>query len=93
MAVISASELTYTYALGTTSGDDPKLTGDPDRSLFNRHEKHEVLYLLNKFAEKHSLTLAGAQKAERMIHMGLPATTRSQINVVIWLESNWASYQ
>ncbi|WP_455913776.1 hypothetical protein [Pseudomonas syringae] len=93
MAVISASELTYSYAPGTTSGDDPKLTGDPDHSLFNRHEEHEVLYLLNKFAEKHFLNLAGAQKAERMIHTGLPSTTKSQINVVIWLESNWAIYQ
>jgi len=93
MAVISASELTYSYTPGTTAGDDPKLRGDPDHSLFSRHEKHEILYLLNKFAEKHSLNLAGAQKAERMIHTGLPSTTRSQINVVTWLEANWANYK
>jgi hypothetical protein len=92
MPVITASGLNYTYPPGTTARDDPKLTGNPDHSLFNRHEKHEMLYLLNKFAEKHSLNLASAQKAERMIHTGLPSDTRSQANVVAWLEANWANY-
>ena len=93
MAVISASDLRHPYSPGTTAGDDPKLRGDPDHSLFSRHEIHEVLYLLNKFAEKHALGLAGALKGERMIHAGLPSTTRSQVNVVAWLEANWANYQ
>lgn len=92
MSVISASGLTYTYHPGNTTGDDPKLRGNPDHSLFNRNEKHEVLYLLNKFAEKHGLNLASAQKAERMIHTGLPSTTRSQEHVVAWLETNWGNY-
>lgn len=92
MTVITAAGLTYTYHPGTTAGDDPKLTGNPDHSLFNRNEKHEMLYLLNKFAEKHNLNLASAQKAERMIHTGLPSSTRSQANVVTWLEENWSSY-
>ncbi|MGF6209210.1 hypothetical protein [Pseudomonas frederiksbergensis] len=92
MSVITGSELGYTYQPGTTKGDDPKLRGSPDNSLFSRHEIHEVLYLLNKFCEKHSLNKASALKAERMIHTGLPSTTHSQTKVVDWLEANWNSY-
>jgi len=92
MTVITAGDLAYSYQSGATKGDDPKLRGNPDHSLFSRNEKYEVLYLINKFCEKHSLNKASALKTERMIHAGLPATTHSQVNVVAWLEKNWNSY-
>lgn len=90
MAKFGSKDLLYTYPAGNTPGDDPKLRGEPDSSLFSRHEKHEVLYLLNKLAEKYSDV--DAAKYERLIHQHLPSTTRSQQNVYNWIVANWNNY-
>ena len=93
MSLISASDLKYNYSGTATKNDDPKLRGEPDRSLFNRHEKYEVLYLINKFAEKYNLKqISSGHKVERLIHDHLPSDVRSQEHVVQWLASNWEKY-
>ncbi|SAH99806.1 Uncharacterised protein [Bordetella ansorpii] len=93
MAVITADTLGYPYAKGATRGDDLKLRGEPDSSLFNRKEIYEVVYLLNRFCAKHNFNRAAALKAERMIQTGLPADVRTQANVVAWLEAHWAKFK
>ena len=88
-----ASNLQYKYSKGNTEGDDPKLRGEPDRSLFNRNEKHEVIYLIGKFVSKHGIsTVESIQKTERMIQEHLPGNIREQSAVVNWLEINWRNY-
>lgn len=90
MPKFTSGDLTYRYAPGNTPGDDPKLRGEPDSSLFNRNELHEVLYLLNKLGEKYSDVEVG--KFERLIHTQLPGTVRSQVNVYNWVVNNWNNY-
>jgi hypothetical protein len=93
MALLTNSDLRYPYSGTATSNDDPKLRGEPDRSLFNRHEKYEVLYLINKFAEKNGFkNKASGQKVEKLIKEHLPPHVRSQEHVVQWLEDNWDKY-
>ena len=93
MALISSSDLQYSYSITTTPNDDPRLRGEPDHSLFNRHEKYEVLYLINKLADKHNLKdKASGHKAERMIQRYLPTDIRKQEDVISWLEINWKKY-
>lgn len=91
MALISTADLFFKdYKWTAYPTDDPRVTGKPDSTFLNRHEGYEVLYFINKFAEKHSLKeKAYATKAEKMIRNELPSTTRSQENVVKWLEDNW----
>ncbi len=88
------SNLQYThYSWTAMSGDDPKISGVPDSTLFNRNEGYEVLYLINKFLEKHSLTsIQAGQKVERMIRTGLPVDVRGQKNVIDWITTNWDKY-
>lgn len=90
MNLIKSSELKYKYSWSAISGDNPKVVGEPDSTLFNRNEGYEVLYLINKlskiwgFKEK-----ASALKLEKMINEELPSDIRSQENVKSWLSKNW----
>lgn len=81
--LFAESELKYHYG-SSTSHDDPKLRGNPDHSLFSRHEKHEVLYLINHILKTHA-TLAenprgNGAKIEELIH-GMPSNLHSQAHV------------
>lgn len=84
------SDMLYSYSWAADGGDNPRLTGEPDNSLFNRTEGYEVLYLINKFGEATGrTTIAAGNKAERMIKHDLPGDIRTQIGVKNWLNSNW----
>lgn len=94
MSLISKSDLFYKdYSWTAVSGDNPKVTGEPDSTLFNRHEGYEVLYLINKLAEIWKLNKkASATKMEKMIRNHLPSDIRSQVNVKQWIQDNWNNY-
>lgn len=90
MALISKADLFYKdYKWTAYPTDDPRITGKPDSTFLNRHEGYEVLYFINKFAEKYGFKeKASATKTEKMIRNELPTTTRSQENVAKWLVDN-----
>lgn len=70
--------------------DDPKVTGQPDNTLFARKEGYEMLYLVNAFADANSFKqIASCKKAEKLIREKLPSEIRSQIKVKEWLRTNW----
>lgn len=93
MALISKSDLQYEYSWTAIEGDNPKVTGKPDSTMFNRNEGYEVLYLINKLAEMWKLKQkASGLKLETMIKKHLPSNTRSQENVQQWLYDNWKKY-
>lgn len=78
------------YSWTAISGDDPKITGNPDSSLFSRKEGYEVLYMINKVLEYRGLSsVTSGQKAETLIKDSLPSTVRSQEKVFNWLNNNW----
>jgi hypothetical protein len=93
MALLTGSDLQYSYNETATSNDNPQLRGEPDRSLVNRHEKYEVLYFINRLAEiKGWQNKAIGLKAERLIKVHLPPNIRSRENIIEWLENNWNLY-
>lgn len=85
MAVISRSDLEYTYTWTAAQGDNPRLTGSPDRELLNRNEGYEVLHYLNDVCKSREIAL----KAERMIRHHLPSDIRSRTRITDWLNANW----
>ena len=83
------SDLEYKYDW-TIKQDDPKLRGNPDHSLFNRHQGWEMLYFVNRFGILHNVsTVTAGKKVERMLRDHLPSDIRSQANVKQWVYDNW----
>lgn len=88
MAVISKADLKFDYKWSADKGDNPKLTGSPDRDLIDRDEGYEVLRYLNAVSK----TKATALKAERLIKQHLPGSVRSRARITEWLQQNWSNY-
>lgn len=81
------------YSWTVLPGDNPKISGVPDSTLFNRNEGYEVLYLINRFMSDTNIkNVESGQKIERMIRTGLPSDVRGQKNVVEWLIKKWKQY-
>jgi len=91
MSVISKTELFYKdYSWTVLSGDNPKISGEPDSTLLNRKEGYEILYFVNKFCEKHELKQKNSGlKVEKMIRNEVPNEIHSQEKISGWLVSNW----
>jgi len=92
MALIKKSELKYKYSWTVISGDEPKVTGEPDSTRFSRNEGYEVLYLINKLADLWKLkNITLAHKIEEMIKYNLPSETQTQKDVMDWIgyKRNW----
>ncbi|MCK5519554.1 MAG: hypothetical protein KAI81_00450 [Candidatus Marinimicrobia bacterium] len=94
MGLLKETDLHYKdYSDTVFGGDDPEISGKPDSTLFNRKEKYEVLYMINKIAKKHDfLKINSGFKIERMLHEHLPGSVRKQIEVVAWVEKEWRNY-
>ena len=95
MGLLEKSDLLFKneYSWNALKGDDPRITGEPDSTLFNRNEGYEVLYLINKLAEKWGLSSKyDGLKMERMIKNNLLSDIRSQENVKEWIFNNWERY-
>lgn len=91
MNLISKDDLYYKdYSWTTISGDNPKVTGQPDSTLLNRKEGYEILYFVNKYCELKGLKQkSNATKVERLIREKVPANIYSQAKIKTWIEDNW----
>lgn len=98
MPTITKSDLIYQdYSWSTFRNDDPRLTGEPDATLLNRHEGYEVLHFINRFCEHHNwnpppANKATGQKAERLIRQHLPGHIRSRQGIDQWLIQHWREF-
>lgn len=78
------------YSYHWTETDSPKLKGEPDNSLFNRSEGHEVLYNVNKFLAKRKLSSIGSgNKAEKLLREKLASKIYTQVEVIAFLNKHW----
>lgn len=90
MALFTKSDLKYEYSWTALSGDNPKITGEPDSTLLNRNEGYEMLYFINKFAEKNRWQKkSSGEILEKMIKEKVPSDIRSQVNIERWIKENW----
>jgi hypothetical protein len=89
MTLLNRSELKYTYNWKPIPENDPRFSGEPDTTLFNKKEGYEVLYLINVLVEKYSLEkIEAGPKIEELIREKLPGNLRNQLHVIQWLEGN-----
>lgn len=91
---MDASDLKYKYSKNAILGDNPKLRGQPDSSLLNRHEEYEILYFIKKFTDKYfnSVNRATIHKIEDLTQKYLPSNIRSHENISVWLLDNWKTH-
>lgn len=91
MALFNKNDMQFkNYQWTAYPNDNPRITGKPDSTRFNRHEGYEVLYLINALAESWELKqFNSCLKIEKMIREKLPSTTITQINVKEWIRINW----
>lgn len=87
MVLLKRSDLQFNYTWTALEPDDPRISGQPDSTLFNRNEGYEVLYLINKIGEQNYITdkLTGL-KIESLIKTQLPSHIRIQNNVAEWVK-------
>lgn len=90
MALLSKTELHYKdYSWTALSGDNPKISGEPDSTLLSRKEGYEILYFINKFSELYNFKQkTSAIKVEKMIR-DVPGDLRSQKHIQEWIVKNW----
>lgn len=85
----------YTWTTKYTN-DDPKITGEPDSTLLARKEGWEMLYFVNKLAEKWGwktpVSVRHYQKIERAVREYVPGDVRSQENIKTWIEQNHTNF-
>lgn len=94
MALFNKSDMQYNdYQWTAYPNDNPRVTGKPDSTRFNRHEGYEVLYLINALAELWQFKLVNSCiKMEKMINKKLPSDIIMQTDVKEWISNNWKKY-
>jgi hypothetical protein len=93
MAFFTKADLKFNYSWkAKQEGDNPNLTGHPDRDLIDRNEGYEVLYYINKVAQESNWTSkSSGHKLERMLKE-VPGSLRSRKNITNWMIQNWNNY-
>ena len=86
---LTRSDLKFEYTWTAYPSDDPKISGHPDDTLFNRQQGYEVLYLINKLLELWNWNQKeSGLRIEKLIKTDLPGNIRSQKNMKEWLSKN-----
>lgn len=88
LAVCSKNDLIYKdYKWTAYPEQDPKMSGEPNSTLFNRSEGAEVLYMIGVLCNRYPFIASRwfYQKIEELIHNQLPSNIETQVEVFIWL--------
>ena len=89
MTNFTKSDLVNKYNWSTDKGDNPKLKGEPDKSLLDRTEGYEVLYMIQKIMKEQGWKqIATGQKIEGKIK-DAPNNVHSQEHIKKCVLDNW----
>ncbi len=89
----SRKDLLYDYAWAPYDTKDPRVSGIPGPTAFNRNQGREVLYLINAFAQQRGFKSKSSYcKLEKIIHLFMPASVRRQDEAIHWIEDNWFNF-
>jgi len=90
MDTFGKNDLIYDYSWSDYNKDDPRVSGVPDSTPFNKNEGEEIVYLINYLSEHLAWSVEefGA-KVERLLHEHLPEDEISQKETIQWIKKNW----
>ncbi|MGD9947869.1 MAG: hypothetical protein AB7U29_05245 [Desulfobulbus sp.] len=90
MDTFSKKDLIFDYSWSEYDKNDPKVSGVPDTTVFNKNEGEEVVYLINYLSEHLAWSVEefGA-RVEKMLHEHLPKGAISQKDTIGWIKENW----
>ena len=90
MDTFRIEDLMYEYAWSQYETDDPRISGLPDATPFNRKEGREILYVIGSLTDHVAWGVEGfGNRVEKMIHDRLPDEVRTQEEVIRWIQDNW----
>jgi len=90
MDTFRKEDLVYEYAWSPYEKDDPKVSGVPDATPFNRKEGQEVLYIISSLTDHVAWSVEGfGNRVEKMIHDRLPDEIKNQEEAIRWIQENW----
>ncbi|MBM9511691.1 hypothetical protein [Desulfogranum marinum] len=92
METFTKDDLVYEYKWSHYEKDDPKISGIPDTSTFNRKEGWQTLYIINHLTNHLAWDVNSfGEKIEKMIHDQLPEEISNQKDTIQWIKENWAN--
>ncbi|WP_028581196.1 hypothetical protein [Desulfogranum japonicum] len=90
METFTQSDLVYHYQWSEYQPDDPRVSGEPDSTVFNRKEGWEVLFIINWLAAHLAWDVRSfGKKIELLIHDHLPEDLVRQDQAIQWIKENW----
>ena len=93
MDTVEKSGLKYEYNWYQYEKDDPRISGTPDTTEFNRKEGLEVLYIIRQLSDHVQDGVDSfANKMEYLIHEKLPGEIKNQKDTIKWIEVNWTNF-
>lgn len=93
MDTFEVSALVYEYNWSHYEKNDPRISGMPDSTEFNRKEGREVLYIIKYLTDHLAYGVESfGNKMEKFIHDRLPVEIRTQKDTIKWIKDNWKSF-
>jgi len=93
MDTFEKSDLVYEYNWSPYNKDDPRISGIPDTTEFNRKEGWEVLYIIKYLTDHVGWGVESfGYKMEKLIHEKLPLEIKNQEDTIKWIEDNWKNF-
>ena len=90
MDTFTKENLKYEYNWSRYEKDDPRISGIPDATVFNRKEGEEVFYIINHLTEHVAWDVGNFwSKIEQLIHDRLPDEITNQKDAIKWIRENW----
>ena len=93
METFKKNDLVYEYKWSHYEKDDPRISGMPDATEFNRKEGWETLYIINFLADHVAWGVESfGNKMEKLVHDRLPEDIKTQEDTIRWIKDNWKNF-
>lgn len=90
MDTFTKENMMYEYNWSRYEKDDPRISGIPDVTEFNRKEGEEVFYIISHLTDHVAWDVGSfGSKVEQLIHNQLPEEIANQKDTVKWIRENW----
>ncbi len=91
MKLLGKRDLMHRYEWRDYRENAQEVSGQPDETPFDPNDGHQVLYMINTFAEYYDFPWrTSGLMAESILKDALPDELSSQILVMAWLRGKWA---